>query len=295
MRRLLLCPKCRRQYDASGLPVGRHFRCRCGSTVEVREAPGRDAEVVRCSGCGATREKGAAACGYCGSDFTIHERDLHTICPSCLARISDRARFCHHCAAPIAPEETLGETTDRTCPVCGGEHRLASRLLGHANVSSLECPRCGGLWLGSEAFELLLSRARDAKTPAPDPVAVRPDADRPQPAPVPGGPAYRPCPVCSRRMNRSNFGRRSGVLLDRCRDHGCWFDAAELDEVLRWVRKGGEDVAEERRREEERMAASAARFRVEPKVPEDAWRADREERGGSFDLLPWIVRFFGDR
>lgn len=85
------------------------------------------------------------------------------------------------------------------------------------------------------------------------------------------------------------------MLLDRCRDHGVWFDAAELDAVLVWVRKGGEELAEERQREEERMAASAARFRVEPRVPEEAWRNDREERSSPFDLLPWIVRFFGER
>lgn len=295
MRRLVLCAACRRQYDASALGPGARFRCRCGATLEARQAPGHDAEAVRCSGCGATREKGATACGFCGSDFTLHERDLQTICPSCLARISDRARFCHHCATPIVPEESLGEATDRPCPACGKEHPLASRLLGHADVSSLECGRCAGLWLGNDAFDLLVTRARDRRDPAPDPSAVRREATEARSEGAPGGPAYRPCPVCGRRMNRTNYGRRSGVLLDRCREHGFWFDAAELDAVLGWVRKGGEELAEERQREEERRAASAARFRVEPRVPEDAWRNDPGDRPAPFDLLPWLVRFFGER
>jgi Zn-finger nucleic acid-binding protein len=248
--------------------------------------------VVRCSSCGASRDEGSLACRYCGSDFTLHERDLQTICPSCLARISDRARFCHHCATPIAPEENIGEVTERVCPACGPGHLLRSRLLGHAEVSSLECDRCAGLWLGAEAFDRLVARAREKQDPAPEASAVR--ADR-TPIPRPGGPLYRPCPVCGKRMNRSNYGRRSGVVLDRCREHGIWFDAAELNEVLSWVRRGGEALAEERRKEDERAAASAARFRVEPKVPEDAWRGTRPDGRESIDLLPWIVRILSDR
>lgn len=292
MRTLVLCSHCRRQYDASGAAIGTRFRCRCGATLEVSRASHRDAAVVRCSSCGATREEGSAACRFCGSDFTLHERDLQTICPSCLTRISDRARFCHHCATPITPEEGLGEITERTCPACGPEHRLRSRLLGHAEVSSLECERCAGLWLGAEAFDLLLTRARDRSDPAPEPSEVQ--ANR-RSAASEEGPLYRPCPVCAKRMNRSNYGRRSGVVVDRCREHGTWFDATELNGVLDWVRRGGETLAEERRREEEKMAASAARFRVEPRLPEDAWKADRGEHPESFDLLPWIVRFFSER
>ena len=32
------------------------------------------------------------------------------------------------------------------------------------------------------------------------------------------------------------------MVIDACRDHGIWFDAQELESVLRWVRKGGEVV-----------------------------------------------------
>ncbi len=63
-------------------------------------------------------------------------------------------------------------------------------------------------------------------TRTPDAVALRretpPIASRGQQS----GRAYRPCPVCTRLMNRVNFGRRSGVLIDRCRAHGSWFDAS---------------------------------------------------------------------
>jgi Zn-finger nucleic acid-binding protein len=252
----------------------------------------RDADVVRCSACGATREAGALSCAYCGSDFTIHEQDLDTICPTCMARIGDRARFCHHCATPIAAEEVAGSATDRSCPACGTSHLLTSRSLGQAGLSVLECGRCAGLWLGEEVFEILRERALKEGDPAPDPTGVRAGAG---PRPSRGvGPLYRKCPVCASVMNRVNFGRRSGVIVDRCRDHGTWFDAAELDAVLRWLRRGGESLSRERDQDEQRMAASAARFRVEPKVPEDAWRADRVE-ADAFGSLPWILTTLFDR
>jgi Zn-finger nucleic acid-binding protein len=92
-------------------------------------------------------------------------------------------------------------------------------------------------------------------------------------------------------MNRTNFGRRSGVVIDRCKDHGVWFDAAELDAVLRFIREGGEALAEASRVEEERAVASAARFRVEPKTPEGAWRAERDASSEESGFLPFLLRF----
>jgi Zn-finger nucleic acid-binding protein len=292
VRTLAGCPICKRQFDTSGMTVGSRFRCRCGQVIEVPRVSARDAAVVRCSSCGGTREDGAAACVFCGSDFTIHEQDLQTICPACFARIGARARFCHHCATPIVPEDVAGAETDNPCPACGREHRLRSRALGESGLSALECIRCAGLWLAAEAFRVLSDQARKTTDPAPDPAVVAREV-RTRLAPVSSaGPAYRPCPVCSTRMNRTNFGRCSGVVIDRCRDHGYWFDAADLDTVLRWIRDGGGILAEERRREEEREATSALRFRVEPKSPEDAFRPDQEPAWADGGVLPALLRIF---
>jgi len=94
-------------------------------------------------------------------------------------------------------------------------------------------------------------------------------------------------------MNRRNFGRRSGVLLDECRDHGTWFDASELQQALTWIRRGGETLAAEREREEERATASAARFRVEPRAPDEApfSAADRDptEQTGLLGVLTHLL------
>ena len=242
----MACPDCARQFDASGREVASRFRCACGTTLTVPEARPHDAAVVRCSACGAPREKGAAACGFCGSDFTLHERDLHTICPSCMARISDRARYCHHCATPLLPQP-LGPMTRQPCPACGEEHPLTGRRLGDEAVPILECQRCAGLWLASGAFDFVLGLARrDALTRD-----ERAAAPRSAPLERQAGPLYRHCPECGVLMHRFNYGRRSGVIVDSCAAHGLWFDARELDELLLWVRRGGEAAAARRDGEEE--------------------------------------------
>ena len=109
MRLLIACPKCGRQYDATGKRPGSRFRCHCGEVVTIAAPKGHDAKVVRCSACGAPQEEGSTHCRFCGADFTLHDRDLDTVCPHCMARISDRDKFCHFCGARIAPESVVGE------------------------------------------------------------------------------------------------------------------------------------------------------------------------------------------
>ena len=242
MRILLACTDCARQFDVTGRSTGSVFRCLCGRKLTVAAARHHDAAVVRCSACGAPRGEGAPACGFCGSDFTLHERDLHTVCPSCMARVSDRARYCHHCATPLLPQP-LGAPTGSSCPACR-EQRLTSRELSDAKVSVLECPRCAGLWLGRPAFAVVLDRARRRGRTVDDrlgPPSANPARQE--------GSLYRPCPECGALMHRRNYGRRSGVIVDNCTAHGFWFDANELDELLRWVGRGGETAAGRREHE----------------------------------------------
>jgi hypothetical protein len=230
MRLLVSCHQCKLRYDATGRRVGQRFRCRCGEVVTIQQPKGHDAAVVHCSTCGAAREQGGKACGYCGSDFTIHETDLDTICPGCLARVSDRARYCHHCATPLAADVVASEASRLECPVCPGR-KLYSRRLSDAAVTVLECRVCAGMWIGLEAFHDLLN-AEERRTVRLT-VTHRPAAAGRQ-----GG--YRKCPGCSGMMVRRNLGRgKSGIVLDVCGEHGLWFDCDELSHALAWIRAGG--------------------------------------------------------
>jgi len=247
MRVLVACPECHRQYDASRRRLGSQFRCHCGHVLVVRRPQGHDAPVVRCSACGAARPENATHCPYCQAEFTLHERDLDTVCPHCLALVSHQARFCHHCGTGLVPELEAGADTDLLCPACQDGHRLASRQLGTEHVAVLECGRCAGFWMGHEAFRQLVERAQREALPAyttletPQQVAAK--------FALPAGPVaperhrhvsfYRPCAVCGKLMNRLNYAHESGVRIDVCRDHGIWFDADGLARILAWVRAGG--------------------------------------------------------
>jgi Zn-finger nucleic acid-binding protein len=278
-RFLVVCPACKRQFDATEIPAGARFRCYCGELVAVPRLRAKDAAVVRCIACGASRGAGSAACGHCGADFTVHERDMHTICPECLARISDRARFCHHCGTAIRPQAEAGQPTEHACPACGEPARLRHREMGTPPVALLECTRCGGLWLGTGVLEQLAERARRlaAEEPGPSPGPL-------EPLPRQSGPLYRRCPICGVLMSRVNHGRRSGVIVDRCPAHGVWFDERELEAALRWIRGGGETRAARTEREEERAAVARERFRVQVRSPRDESTAE-PATSPLFDLL----------
>lgn len=259
MRIIVACPTCSRQYDALGRPMGSVFHCHCGEVLTVQQAAGHDASVIRCSACGGARAPGQRACGYCQASFTIHDRDLHTICPSCMARISDKARFCHSCGSGITPEHSQGALTVRPCPVCGDEARLSHRALGEQAIPLLECTRCAGMWMGRSAFRALEQEAAsEGRTFGAPPRAGAAEGNH-SPLRQPG-PMYRKCPECGGVMNRQNYGRISGVIIDACKDHGVWFDAHELDAILRWVKAGGLEAAaarEQQRRAEELRRLSA--------------------------------------
>jgi len=259
VRLLVACPKCRRQYDASGWAVGSRFRCHCGDVVKVREPKRHDAAVVRCSSCGAPREERDAACRFCGADFTLHERDLHTVCPGCFARVSDSARFCHHCGLRLAPECLAGAATPLHCPACSESSLLTNRRIGDS--SAMECGRCAGLWLGNDTFQQLSERA-ESETLDLDRLF---DASHAQASPrgpadqsEPEGWRYRKCPACGQIMHRRNYAGASGVIVDFCREHGVWFDADELRRILAWIRSGGLAKAKE---EQARRAAQEARWK----------------------------------
>ena len=286
LRLLVACPACKLQYDATGRPVGSRFRCSCGELVTVPEGRPHDSAVVRCSACGAPRRGDEAACGFCDSSFTLHERDLVTICPACATRISSRARFCHACAQPILSPATAGEPTAHVCPACG-EQRLHSRPLGAENrVAVLECGRCAGLWLGNDVFRLLERRALEAESTFEAPGERRAEVVATSAA---GGAAalYRPCPECYKLMHRRNYGRKSGVILDTCAAHGLWFDRGELDRVLGWVHGGGRRRAEEAAEVERRHREGLKR--MEP--PEPPVAPSLERGGGLGDLIGRILDF----
>jgi Zn-finger nucleic acid-binding protein len=149
-----------------------------------------------------------------------------------------------------------------------------------------DCHACGGLWLDRAVFEQLgSSRERQGAVlgalPAPTaPASVALEAVQ-----------YRPCPACRQRMNRVNYARRSGVVLDVCKEHGLWFDKDELRRVLAFIAGGGLDRARELELEELKEAKRAA-FQI-PQHPASSTEYAEQMNTGNHWLgaagLAWLA------
>ena len=201
-----------------------------------------EARVLRCSGCGASVPPDATQCPYC-------QAQLATVaCSTCFALVPRSAGHCPGCGAAMAPREAM-VANGVPCPACAKP--LAATTVGELEVQA--CLACGGLWLDRAVFEKLgTSRERQGALlgalPAPSaPPVLKFEAVQ-----------YRPCPACQQRMNRTNYAKRSGVVLDVCKSHGIWFDKDELRRVLAFVSEGGLDRARELEIEELKEAKRAA-------------------------------------
>jgi Zn-finger nucleic acid-binding protein len=94
--------------------------------------------------------------------------------------------------------------------------------------------KCGGIFLDDRSLERIVALRRHAEHPAASvhvPSAAGPHAMDPV--------RYVKCPLCRGIMNRVNFGKRSGVIVDVCKGHGTWFDAGELTRAIEFVAAGG--------------------------------------------------------
>lgn len=137
------------------------------------------------------------------------------------------------------------------CPACDARPALLRQQGEH---ESFRCTRCGGFWVPAATLAALARRADEFRLP-PD------DAEAALRRPGTAGPVrYRPCPGCGELMNRQNYARVSGVVVDECRAHGTWFDAEELHRVLDFIRAGGFDKKRAREVEEFRERERKARL-----------------------------------
>ncbi|HXT61709.1 MAG TPA: zf-TFIIB domain-containing protein [Pyrinomonadaceae bacterium] len=111
-----------------------------------------------------------------------------------------------------------------------------------------ECERCNGLWLGVAAFDRICAN-REQQSAVLGGASVAPESQL-HAVPVSGKIRYVPCPQCGQLMNRINFARCSGVIVDVCRGHGTWFDASELREIVEFIRGGGLELARQKEKRE---------------------------------------------
>lgn len=109
---------------------------------------------------------------------------------------------------------------------------------------------------------------------------------------------YRRCPECAHDMHRHNFGDVSGVIVDRCHEHGYFLDAGELAYITAFIEGGGLAFTKKRRdAERAKQGGKSERERLADILIAQSgfnpWQyADQPQSHGDpvGDLLAWVRR-----
>lgn len=187
-------------------------------------------EALNCPNCGAGVASDSSRCQFCRTRLKT------MACPSCLGLMFVGAKFCDHCGAIAAPVNVDLEHDAGDCPRC----RKPLEYSTTAETTFRGCAECDGIWLDAETFERLCAdkEKQSAVLSFLANRTVRPNSQTKI--------NYVPCPDCHQLMNRNNFARASGVIVDICKQHGLWFDADELSAIFEFIQKGGMELARKR-------------------------------------------------
>ncbi|MDD2366515.1 MAG: zf-TFIIB domain-containing protein [Desulfuromonadaceae bacterium] len=173
--------------------------------------------MANCSNCSAPMPYGSNRCDYCGGFTDIDLKGIHYF--------------------------TTNKTeSERICPRCGISLSTID-LTAQEKFYIERCEVCLGLFFDPNELEALLegtvtnvfSIDRDKLD------CIRKIENRDE-----RGAFYIKCPVCAKIMNRVNFGTNSGVIVDRCREHGVWLDGGELRRLFDWMKAGGKLLQQQR-------------------------------------------------
>lgn len=211
-------------------------------------------------------------------------------CTNCAAPLPPNSNRCTYCNTlndvdlKAIPRRADGSSSDRNCPRCGELLKVIQLQLG-GGFSVDRCLECHGIFFDPGELETVIEESVsnvyevDFKRLA---AMVEEEGARDF-----NQVTYIRCPDCDAMMNRRNYGPRSGVIVDQCREHGMWLDGRELSLLLKWTKAGGQMYQQKRlaREEQERIIKESHRVSNKPLTLADDSYDDRIE----FDFSP-IVR-----
>lgn len=201
-----------------------------------------------CKNCSAPLPKAELVCSYCGTRNDIDLRGVHEY----TVEDPESERICPRCIKPL-----------RTIDL-----KIDGRFLIE------QCDQCTGMFFDPGELEAVLDKSvSDVYTVNREQIELLIQHKRHDEY----GTGYIKCPVCQTLMHRVNFGHRSGVIVDRCREHGVWLDGGELRHLMEWTKSGGQ-LLHAHKEEEKRQDEAARQAR---NAREQRSRQARERSHGS--------------
>jgi len=227
--------------------------------------------MARCSSCNAPLNDGSLLCSYCGNRNDIDLKGIHYY-------------------------TTHENDTPRICPRC--DIKLKTIDLNLKGTFLIDrCDQCLGLFFDPGELEALLE-ATVSNVFLIDRAGL--DGINSSRQQVQYAITYVKCPVCAQLMHRVNFGAKSGVIVDRCKDHGVWLDGGELRHLFEWMKLGGklldlerqeQQKREEQKNEQERREKLTA-YRPDSSPFDDFGDPLRRSDPDLFDIVYAAIRFF---
>ena len=117
------------------------------------------------------------------------------------------------------------------CPVCKSDMIVVE----YHNVELDYCNECRGVWFDAGELELILQTLELESEHIlfthmlQSPQAVTSEKSR-------------KCPICSRKMRKTNLGGQPELIVDLCsREDGIWFDGGEVAQLIKQLAQGQVD------------------------------------------------------
>lgn len=222
-----------------------------------------------CSNCGAPLPAKSNVCTYCQ---TLNETDLRT----------------------ARQGATAVGASERDCPRCEDRRLTALCIPGFDNVEIDRCKSCHGIFFDPGELEGVMN------------ASVRPisEVDRNELERLIAEErgfekkvVYLRCPVCKQLMGRGIHGRKSGVIVDRCPQHGIWLDGGELGALLKWAAAGGREHSTAVKQREKQDELERARLRAtfpDRLSRSTGWSASNDPDGSGGAGIIEVIGLLGD-
>ena len=109
------------------------------------------------------------------------------------------------------------------CPTC---HDVMI-VVEQDKIELDHCTNCSGVWFDSGELELMLERMGLEDSA----LSVAKVTDLPE---AKSAEKKRRCPICGRKMRKTNIGQEPKVLIDVCpKGDGLWFDGGEIRQIIK--------------------------------------------------------------
>lgn len=148
-----------------------------------------------------------------------------------------------YCGGALTTSHSSDEEID--CSSCKTS-MIKNTILG---VTIDECPSCLSRWFDRGELKELISKK--AELAVRNPVLDNHDSEGAKRFVMTQTKIeYRACPRCKEPMQRRNYERISGIMIDSCPHHGVFLDGGEFDRLRAFVKTGGVEEAKAVRKEE---------------------------------------------